>query len=267
MSNIDDIFSDLILDIDSDLDINEKDDSEIKISKENPLEMFNNFIVNCRKLCKDKFGAIESCGDIILNMRNFCKKINNDKLSDAKEIFKIIPKVIQCMYIQTSDFILTNKDFFTKKSYKTAFNIFNLFKLKEDKKEEVYSYLLEKFIKNDIKTKSSEPKTSKTKSSERKTSKTKSSEPKTSKTKTSKSTTPKDKNDDKVSKYNKKYQKYKEIDDKDPLYIFYYSSYSENPESRLAITWLTEHGIFSSSKREELESKYIKLKEKNLLIK
>jgi hypothetical protein len=257
MSNIDDIFSDLILDIDSDLDINEKDESQIKISKENPLEMFNKFIVNCRKLCKDKFGDIESCGDIILNMRKFCKKINNDNLSDAKEIFKIIPKVIQCMYIQTSDFILSNKDFFTKKSYKTAFNIFNLFKLKEDKKEEVYSYLLEKFIKNDIKPNSSKKKTSKTKSTETKTYKTKSS----------KSSTPKDKNDDKVSKYPKKYQKYKEIDDKDPLYIFYYSSYSENPESRLAITWLTEHGIFSSSKREELESKYIKLKEKNLLIK
>ena len=75
------------------------------------------------------------------------------------------------------------------------------------------------------------------------------------------------KKEDKVSKYSKKYQKYKEIEDTDPLYIFYYSCYKENPESRLAITWLSEHGIFSSSKRDELEKKYEKLKEQNLLIK
>jgi len=257
MSNIEDLFSDLILDIDSDLDMDDIDNIEIKISKENPMEMFNNFIVNCKELCKDKYGDIEVCGDIILDMRSFCKKINNDKLSEAKEIFKRLPKLIQCIYIQTSDFIISNKDFFEKKSYKTAFNIFNLFKLKEDKKEEVYSYLLEKFLKNDIKKKNSKTSIPKTKSS-------KTSVPKT---KSSKTSVPKDKKEDKVSKYSKKYQKYKEIDDKDPLYIFYYSSYSENPESRLAITWLTEHGIFSSSKRHELESKYQKLKENNLLIK
>ena len=246
MTNIDDIFADLILDLDIDQITEDKDGTEIKISKESPLEMFNNFIINCRKLCKDKYGAVEYRKEIILNMQQFCKKLNEDNLCHAKEIFLKLPKVIQCMYIQTSDFIITNKNFFKIKSYNTAFNIFNLFKLKEDKNQEVYSYLLKKFLQNDIK--DIKKKTSSKKTSSKKTDSSK-------------------KKEDKVSKYSKKYQKYKEIEDTDPLYIFYYSCYKENPESRLAITWLSEHGIFSSSKRDELEKKYEKLKEQNLLIK
>ena len=129
MNNIDDIFADLILDLDIDQEMT-NDGTEIKIPTESPLDIFNDFIINCRKLCKDKYGDIISSKQIILNMREFCEKINDDNLCESKEIFLEFPKVIQCMYIQTSDFIITNKKFFRKKTYNTAFNIFNLFKLK-----------------------------------------------------------------------------------------------------------------------------------------
>ena len=68
-------------------------------------------------------------------------------------------------------------------------------------------------------------------------------------------------------KYDKKYQKYAEPSNEiDPFYIFYTSLYKENSHSHLAITWLTEHGIYEDEKREKLESQYEKLvKEKKLV--
>jgi hypothetical protein len=68
--------------------------------------------------------------------------------------------------------------------------------------------------------------------------------------------------------YDEEYQKFEEPpDDTDPLYIFYTSLYEQKPKSRLAITWLTEHGVYDGDDRKTLVEKYKKLAEKGELIK
>jgi hypothetical protein len=65
------------------------------------------------------------------------------------------------------------------------------------------------------------------------------------------------------SKYDKEYQKYPEPESQiDPLYIYYTSLFKEKPESKLAILWLTEHGIFEGDERDELVDEYKKIKSK-----
>ena len=76
----------------------------------------------------------------------------------------------------------------------------------------------------------------------------------------------KEKNKEKKSKgkrvlYDKNYQTKPEVDETNPLYIFYTTLYIENSDSLLAINWLTKHGIFNAGKRLELENKYKKMKD------
>jgi len=69
-------------------------------------------------------------------------------------------------------------------------------------------------------------------------------------------------------KYSKTYQRYEAPSGElDPLYIYYTSLYGEDPKSRLAITWLTEHGVYDNEERKDLVAKYEKLVAKNKLIK
>ena len=63
-------------------------------------------------------------------------------------------------------------------------------------------------------------------------------------------------------KYDKEYQKYAEPESEiDPLYIYYTTLFQERPKSKLAITWLTEHGVFEDDQRDELVERYKKIKE------
>jgi hypothetical protein len=62
-------------------------------------------------------------------------------------------------------------------------------------------------------------------------------------------------------KYDKEYQKYVEPESEiDPLYIYYTTLFRERPKSKLAIVWLTEHGVFSDDQRDDLVEKYKKIK-------
>ena len=71
-----------------------------------------------------------------------------------------------------------------------------------------------------------------------------------------------------VKKYDKEGQRYEgPKNELDPKYLFYNSLYTQNPKSQLAITWLTERGVFDGKKRQELVKKYKVLKEKGELIK
>lgn len=56
--------------------------------------------------------------------------------------------------------------------------------------------------------------------------------------------------------YEKEGQKRPEVDTLDPLFLFYSSLYNENKDSKMAITWLTEHGCFEDEERNELLKKY-----------
>lgn len=61
--------------------------------------------------------------------------------------------------------------------------------------------------------------------------------------------------------YEKKYQKYDEpTSDLDPLLLYYKSLYKERSDSKVAIKWLTEHGVYDDSKREKLIGRYEGLK-------
>lgn len=68
--------------------------------------------------------------------------------------------------------------------------------------------------------------------------------------------------------YKKKFQKKDApLTEVDPLYIFYTSLYAQKPNSRLAITWLTEHGVLDGENRRKLEKKYEKLQKDDKLVK
>lgn len=61
--------------------------------------------------------------------------------------------------------------------------------------------------------------------------------------------------------YEKKYQKYDEpTSDLDPLLLYYKSLYKEKSDSKVAVKWLTEHGVYDGSKRDKLLEKYERLK-------
>jgi hypothetical protein len=69
-------------------------------------------------------------------------------------------------------------------------------------------------------------------------------------------------------KYDKEFQRYEgPKDELDPLYVYYTSLYVQNPKSRLAITWLSEHGVYEGSDREKIIKIYKKLVETGKLIK
>jgi hypothetical protein len=69
-------------------------------------------------------------------------------------------------------------------------------------------------------------------------------------------------------KYDKPYQRYAQPAEEDEaITVFYTSLYEQNPESPLAITWLTERGFFEDTERDELIQKYVKLEKESKLIK
>ena len=67
--------------------------------------------------------------------------------------------------------------------------------------------------------------------------------------------------------YDKEFQKHDEPEEGGPLYLFYTSLYEEKPSSRLAITWLTEYGVYDGKERSALVDKYKTLADKGKLIK
>lgn len=56
--------------------------------------------------------------------------------------------------------------------------------------------------------------------------------------------------------FDKEFQKKDSVESRSPLYLFYTSLFEENKNSKLAIKWLTEHGIFEGKERENLIKLY-----------
>ena len=44
-------------------------------------------------------------------------------------------------------------------------------------------------------------------------------------------------------------------------YVFYQTLYAENPESRMALVWCIEHGVFDHETADKLQKKYLKAKQ------
>ena len=63
-------------------------------------------------------------------------------------------------------------------------------------------------------------------------------------------------------KYDKEFQTREELNDHDPLMLYYTSLYREKPKSETSIMWLTKFGAFGGKDREELVAKFEKIKKK-----
>jgi hypothetical protein len=189
--------------------------------------------------CKKKYGGVKDIEKTIKDIESFCQNLKSNKVKNSKEIFSQLPKMVQCLLLHHAWEILAHKNKHSEESYLTAFYMFKLFRGKDMKTQEVYSRYdkmttLEKFYKAAAKWSKKTPVNT----------------------------------GRKKSNYDKEKQRYQQPEgDLDPLFIFYTSLYRQDPESNLAITWLTEHGVFEDEKRTELVKKYKKLEEKNRLIK
>lgn len=197
-------------------------------------------------LCKNKYGGVKDSAKTIKDIENFCTLLRANKVKDSKEVFVKLPTVVQCMFLHYAWDIISKKSKHSEDSYRTAFYLFKLFRGKEMKEKEIYTSKYSK-----LKTLEKMYKTALEWS--RKVSPARSSSP----------VTPK-----KSKKYDKAFQRYESpVDTLDPLYIYYTSLYMQNPKSRLAVTWLTEHGVYEGAEHEKISKIYKKLAETGKLIK
>lgn len=184
--------------------------------------------------CKIKYPKPKDLPKTLKDIQSFCKLLRNNKVKDSKEAFLNLPLLVQCLFLHHGWNIISEKNKHSEDSYLTAFYLFKLFRAKEMKESDIYSKYgklktLEKYYNLAYEWNKQNP---------------------SSKTKTSRGS----------KKYEKEYQKHESPKDElDPLYIFYTSLYKENQKSKLAIKWLTEHGIFAGQERENLIKLYKKL--------
>jgi len=177
----------------------------------------------------------------VTRVNEFCKSLRANKVKNSQELFVKLSENTQKLFLENSLKILSKKEKYSEESYRTAFYLFKLFKNKDMKGLDSYDDY-RKNTRLDVLYKLALEWNKETKS---------------------KSTSSRSK-----KSYDKEYQKYDSPeDDGDPLYIFYTTLYEQRPDSRLAITWLTEHGVFEDERREELTEKYKVLAEEKRLIK
>uniref|UniRef100_A0A6C0EMS6 Uncharacterized protein n=1 Tax=viral metagenome TaxID=1070528 RepID=A0A6C0EMS6_9ZZZZ len=199
-------------------------------------------------------------------IENFCTLLQANKVKDSKEAFLKLPHVVQCLFLQHAWTIISNKSKHSDNSYRTAFYLFKLFRSPEFKARPIYARYAKLGSMEKLYTKAlhwnretkEEPTKSRTTSTKSRTTSTKS---RTTSTKSrAKSGTTK--------KYDKEYQRYATPEgETNPLNIFYTSLYKEKPSSPLAITWLTEYGLFDGEERQKLIKQYKKLLDSGKLIK
>lgn len=197
--------------------------------------------------CVKKYGKppAKKTAKLIEEIEAFCNLLNNNRVKDGKIVFLKLPLVVQCLFLNYSWQILSKKSKYSDESYLSAFRMFKLFRSKEFKDKPIYAkYLKMSTVETNYKkaldwNKKSSPSKASPSSGGRKS----------------------------PQKYDKKFQRRPEPEsEEDPLFIFYTTLYEQKKDSPLAITWLTEHGIFEGKKRSTLEKAYEKLANKKKLI-
>lgn len=192
---------------------------------------------------------MKSVDSTIEKLNTFCKTLKANKVKDGKRDLLRLPKFVQCMFLHYAWMILSNRDRYPENVYLNAFLLFKLFRNEEMKGLNVYAKYRGASVENAYK-KARDANKGMTKVAGRGEG---GGGGGTRKTRTRK-------------KYDKEFQKYESPEGElDPLYLYYTSLYNENRTSPLAITWLTEHGVFDGTKRERLIAKYKILKEKDKL--
>ena len=208
-----------------------------------------------------KNGKVKDETKTIKNIEKFCSLLRANKVKDSKEAFVNLPLVVQCMFLHYAWGILSNKSKHSEDSYRSAFYLFKLFRGKDMKEVETYLKYnklrsLEKLYK--LAREWNRANTSKGTSSASRSSASRSPASRKSVSPGARSS----------KKYEKEHQRYEAPKDElDPLYVYYTSLYNENPASRLAITWLTEHGVLEDEDRNKIVKLYLKLVAKSKLIK
>jgi hypothetical protein len=191
--------------------------------------------------------------EILKKIEKFCKLLSANKVKDSKVVYTELPLVVQCLFLRTALTILKKKSKYSEQSYQNAFYFLKLFR-GELKKDKIYSDIITKDlvfgVEEDYK---KALKWNKAMGSSKGSSPTSKSSSKSSKS-SSKGTLKK--SSKKSSKYSLNYQKHETPPSDDPLYIYYTTLYQENPNSKIAIKWLTEYGVYEGDDREELEDKY-----------
>ena len=192
----------------------------------------------------------------------FCKNLRMNKVKETQEQFKKLNDKEKELLLSYS-WKLLQRHQTNSNSYWNAFKLFKLFRNSEMKnlgvykkynnsqvdKEYMKAYQLNK--QKNINDEDDEPisKLKKSKIIDE------DDEP-ISKLKKSKT---EEKKESKTSKYDKKYQRYDTPYEGESLYLYYTSLYEEIPNSKSAIRWLTEYGVYDGLKRKELEHKYSKI--------
>lgn len=227
----------------------------------------------------------------ISGLKNFCSSLSKENISEPRKAFTELDPVAQKLFLHWGWEILSHKSKYPEDTYIVAYKLFRLFRDREGSSIPSYEKYSKMPLVDKIYSQASEWKKGYDKYSTPREEKDSSSsdpaesKPVASKSVASKSTASSSRSRTRSSrasrasrastssrsrsgsakggkKYDKEYQKYAEPESEiDPLYIYYTTLFQERPKSKLAITWLTEHGVFEDDQRDELVERYKKIKE------
>jgi hypothetical protein len=224
----------------------------------------------------------------VSGLKNFCSSLSKENISEARKAFTELDPVAQKLFLHWGWEILSHKSKYPEDTYIVAYKLFRLFRGREGSSIPSYEKYSKMPLVDKIYSKASEWKKGYDKDSTPREEKEESSSSEAVSSKTTESSSRSRSRSSKTSrasrtsrtsgsstssrsrsgsakaskKYDKEYQKYAEPESEiDPLYIYYTTLFQERPKSKLAITWLTEHGVFSDDQRDELVERYKKIKE------
>jgi hypothetical protein len=211
--------------------------------------------------------VVESPKGNVESLQKFCGSLSRENVKESRKIFTELHPVAQKLFLDWAWEILSHKSKYPDGTYMVAYKIFRLFRGKEASSipsyekyskmpmvNKLYTYASQwkdQYKDSDDSNSKSIPRSSRASRASR--SSRSSPTPRASRSSSSRAS--------KSKKYDKEYQRYDEPETEiDPLYIYYTTLFKERPKSKLAIVWLTEHGIFEGDERDDLVESYKKIK-------
>lgn len=183
-------------------------------------ENCNEYPLNLELINKEKLNK---------DMDTFCSTFKRNKLQEYQDAFLVLPPYVQCLFAYYCKMIFKRKNegdsTITDKHIQIAIRLHNLFVKEKIKLRPEVVKIIDKFrVDRSMASKAREEIMASVKKEK--------------------------------EVFVKPYQKKSSLQISDPLFRFYNSLYEEKPNSKLAITWLTEHGAFEGPKREDLVIRY-----------
>jgi hypothetical protein len=198
-----------------------------------------------------------------MNVSKFCKLLSSNDIKESKQEFLKLPQDVQKTFLDCAWEIFSHKSKYPKESYLTSFRVFRLFGGKTGTDNPLYEKYSTKPLFKTLYSNASKKKVDSDSYEDESTvvqtrKKTVSKPPSRSPRRSSR----RSRSSPRTSKkYQKEYQKYQEPESEtDPLYIYYTTLRQQRPDSRLALVWLMEHGVYEGDERDELVKQYKKMK-------